>query len=122
MNVLLITITILILFSYFFGKQRALAIEKRKRRSLHSLPSHYGYMTAMWCGLLLFLWFCFETTIIEYLLIFSLPTDIQSLSSGELSLVLNDIKLLMASGITDADTVKQTAAQYLLSMQETQCH
>ncbi len=79
-------------------------------------------MTAMWCGLLLFLWFCFETTIIEYLLIFSLPTDIQSLSSGELSLVLNDIKLLMASGITDADTVKQTAAQYLLSMQETQCH
>ncbi|MFK5971315.1 MAG: phosphate ABC transporter permease subunit PstC [Candidatus Marithrix sp.] len=123
-STLLITLTILILFSYFFGKQRALTIEKQKRRSLHSLPSYYGYMTAMWCGLpalsLLFLWFCFEATIIEYLLISSLPANIQNLSAGELSLVLNNIKLLLISNFpANIDPIKQDAALYLFSMQET---
>ena len=127
MNVstLLVTLVALALFSYVFGKQRALSIAKHNRRSLHSIPSYYGYMTALWCGLpallLLFLWLCFETVVIEQLLIASLPADIQSLSSGQLSLVLNDLKLLATPDLMDSNTdpMKREAVQYLLSMQAT---
>ncbi|RKZ41320.1 MAG: phosphate ABC transporter permease subunit PstC [Gammaproteobacteria bacterium] len=127
MNVstLLVTLVALALFSYVFGKQRALSIAKHNRRRLHSIPSYYGYMTALWCGLpallLLFLWLCFETVVIEQLLIASLPSDIQSLSSGQLSLVLNDLKLLATQDLMDSHTepMKREAVQYLLSMQAT---
>jgi phosphate transport system permease protein len=127
MNVstLLVTLAVLALFSYFFGKQRALSIAKHDRRSLHSIPSYYGYMTALWCGLpalfLLFLWLSFETVIIEQLLIASLPADIQSLPAGQLSLVLNDLKLLATQDLMDSsvDPSKQESVKYFLSMQET---
>ncbi len=125
MNVstLLVTLVALALFSYVFGKQRALSIAKHNRRSLHSIPSYYGYMTALWCGLpallLLFLWLLFETIVIEQLLIASLPADIQSLPSGQLSLVLNDLKLLATPDLMDStEQTKLEAVKYLLSMQE----
>ena len=123
---LLVLIIGLTLFSYLFGRKRAISLSAPHggARYLHSLPSYYGHMVALWCGLpalfILLAWSIFEPSIINHFLIATLPNDMQQLSPQKLSLVLNNIKLLAASGDVSASTeiVKQNAAQYLLTLQE----
>ena len=50
---LLIALTLLSVGAFWIGKSRSLALVGGSRgvRNLHSLPSHYGLMTALWCAL-----------------------------------------------------------------------
>ncbi len=104
--------------AYQFGKRRSLSIVRGKVKELHSLPSYYGYLTAIWCGvpaLIIFgLWSTFESTIITHLVVSSLPETLQSLSSSRLSLFINDIKNLANGGITsgEVDATTQAAAEH----------
>ncbi len=105
--------------AYQFGKRRSLAIVKGKVKELHSLPSYYGYLTALWCGipaLIIFgLWSAFESTIITHLVISSLPENLRNLSESHLSLFINDIKNLAKGGIVSGevnDTIQAAAAHY----------
>ena len=128
MNVtaLLVLIIGLTLFSYFFGRKRAIAVSASHGgvRNLHSLPNYYGHMVALWCGLpalfVLFVWSVFEPSMINNLLVSTLPENFQKLSEDKLGLMLNNIKLLAESGgfTSSTDPIKQAAAEYLVSIQE----
>jgi phosphate transport system permease protein len=92
--------------AYALGRQRAFALAggRRNIRSLHSLPSYYGYFTALSCGLPAFLliavWLLFAPGVIDSLVLADLPEATQTLPPNELRLVLNDIQNLAYGNIT----------------------
>ncbi len=106
-STLILTILCLALFSYWFGLRRAIKIAGGVAsgsggiKKLASLPRQYGQLTAIWCGLpaifLLVVWNVFEPSVIEALLLTTLPQSIQSPGQGNLSLYLNDIYVLAES-------------------------
>ena len=87
---------------------------------LHSLPSHYGVLTAL-TGLLpalviYGLWLSLETAVIDARLINELPPALAAAvaGSGEQSLILNDIKNLLADSVTvnRGPAIEQAAERY----------
>lgn len=104
--------------AYFWGTARANSVAEASggMRALHSLPSHYGMLTALSCAipalLVLTLWFILEETIVTSLVVKSLPVELQQLSANKLSLVLNEVKNIVFSGFAahNADPAIQAAA------------
>jgi phosphate transport system permease protein len=76
-------------------------------RDLHSLPSYYGYYAAIWCVLpgLLFIamWLAFSDAILLGRVTAELPPDLRELPESELSLVVNDIKNMVAGQFVNPD-------------------
>lgn len=116
---LLITLFALLLFGYFIGRKRSIAISNRfakGQRNLHSLPSYYGYLVAIWAGipavLILALWSAFDSTIVTSLTIAGLPEEIRSQPETQLGLTMNEIRNLAASGRieSESDELMRTAA------------
>ena len=108
--------------AYYMGRQRAFAVARPVGgvRRLHSRPTYYGALTALWCGipaLLLFgLWLGFENRIITSLVVADLPEAIRHLPENRLNLVVNDIKNLVSGNIVAGDvsaTMQAAAAHYL---------
>jgi len=116
-STLIFVIAFLALFSYWFAIQRAINVAggRSKIKHLTSLPRQFGLLTAFWCGIpaLLFLlvWGIFEPSIIESLLITTLPESVAVLSSDQLSLYLNNIHLLAATELNHSATVSEEAIQ-----------
>jgi phosphate transport system permease protein len=119
---LLVALTLLSVGAFWIGKTRSLAIVGGTRgvRNLHSLPSHYGLMTAMWCALpalLVFgLWVAFQDVIILKLVTNQLPETLRGMSDNELSLFLNDVRNLVAGNVpaaTVAAPVRDAAGEYI---------
>ncbi|MCG6947181.1 MAG: phosphate ABC transporter permease subunit PstC [Deltaproteobacteria bacterium] len=113
--------------AFYFGRQRAFAIAGKAggTRHLHSRPTYYGLLTALWCGipaLLIFvLWLGFEDKIITNLVIADLPNAIRHLPENRLNLVVNDIKNLVTGNIVAAevDATMQAGAAHYRSLQAT---
>jgi phosphate transport system permease protein len=95
--------------AYLLGRKRAVRVAGGKQgiKDLHSLPAHYGALTAMWCGipalLILGCWLAFQDTFITSLVVSDLPEQIRSLPSDRLNLVVNDIKNLVSGNIISGD-------------------
>ena len=104
--------------AFFVGRGRSLALVggPGKGMNLHSLPGYYGYFTAIWCLLpalaLMMLWVFAEPRVIVALVVSGLPEAQQSLSEGELNLLINNIKNLAAGDAVsgNGDAVLQDAA------------
>src|SRR6187551_3397691 len=111
---LLIALALLSVGAFWIGKSRSLALVGGSRgvRNLHSLPSHYGLMTAMWCALpallVIGLWLAFQDSIILRLITEHLPAGVRELPKNELSLVLNDVRNLVAGNVP-ASSVSEAA-------------
>ena len=94
-------------------------------RHLHSRPTYYGVLTALWCGipaLLMFgFWLGFEDKIITNLVVADLPDAIRTLPENRLNLVVNDIKNLVTGNIVagEVDATMQAAAKHYRSLQAT---
>jgi phosphate transport system permease protein len=119
---LLVALTLLSVAAFWSGKSRSLAIVGGTRgvRHLHSLPSHYGLMTALWCTLpalaVMGLWLAFQDSIILKLITQHLPTGVRDLPPNDLSLVLNDVHNLVAGNVPPqavSAPVRSAAAEYL---------
>ncbi len=117
---LVLTLLILSSVGYVLGKRRALGVVSGDAARLHSLPSYYGYFTAIWCGipaLLLFaLWSAFEEPIITQLTIAGMPEEVRNLPGDRLNLVANDIKNYVSGNIVErsaSETVKQAGEHYM---------
>jgi phosphate transport system permease protein len=119
---LLIALALLSAGAFWIGKSRSLAIVGGTRgvRNLHSLPAHYGLMTAMWCALpallVIGLWLAFQDAIILRLITDHLPAGVRQLPANELSLVLNDVRNLVAGNVppaTVSEAVRGAASEYL---------
>ncbi|MEQ8286354.1 phosphate ABC transporter permease subunit PstC [Thalassospira sp.] len=99
LSFLLLAVAALCALSFYFGRQRAVALSGGRHSNLHSLPAHYGTYVALWCGipalLLLFVWYIFQGSVIEAMIIADLPVEITS-DPGQLSLALNSISLIAA--------------------------
>lgn len=120
-NSLLLVVCFLAVVSFVVGRNRSLVTAESVggQSNLHSLPQYYGYMTAIMCAIpaliLLFLWVALEPGVINRALMNSLPSDVQALNKDQLSLYINDIKLLSSSAEIPADTSKaQSDAVYTL--------
>ena len=106
---LLIVIAGLMGFGYYFGRSRSVSMAEGSGGSnrLHSLPAYYGFYAALWAGLpalaLLVLWMFFQDTIITWLVIGSLPADLQDLPAERLNLLVNDIKNLATGNIVSSE-------------------
>ncbi|HXH02768.1 MAG TPA: phosphate ABC transporter permease subunit PstC [Candidatus Competibacteraceae bacterium] len=126
-SLLLIVLLALTAVSYHMGRRRSLALVGGQVRQLHSLPSYYGYYTALWCGvpalLLIGLWIALEPTLIKHLVLSTLPTELQNLPADRANLLLNDIRNLASGNIASSTDPAVTAAaehyQYLQSISTT---
>ena len=106
--------------AYILGRRRAFAVAGTpdKVKTLHSRPTYYGVLTAIWCGipaLILFgFWLAFEQAIITNLVVADLPENIRSLAPDRLNLVINDIKNLVSGNIVSGriDPSMQKAAAH----------
>ena len=119
---LLLALALLSVGAFWIGKSRSLALVGGTRgiRNLHSLPSHYGLMTALWCALpalaLILLWIAFQDSIILRLVTDQLPVGVRDLPRSELSLVMNDLRNLVAGNVpasSVSEAVRGAATEYI---------
>ncbi|MEM7432372.1 MAG: phosphate ABC transporter permease subunit PstC [Pseudomonadota bacterium] len=109
---LILALVLVSVAAFALGRKRSLALAGGPSgvRRLHSLPSYHGYFALIWCLLpalaLLFVWQLLEARVIVAMVVSGLPDAQQSLSSGELNLLINNIQNLAAgdaiSGEVDA--------------------
>jgi phosphate transport system permease protein len=107
---LLLVLLMLTTAGYYLGRKRALAVVDdtgKGQRILHSRPTYYGALAALWCAipaLVVFsCWHIFESTVITQLVIAGLPSDLQALPPDRLGLVMNDVKNLVYANIVGAE-------------------
>jgi phosphate transport system permease protein len=119
---LLVAIVAMSAIAFWIGKSRALAVVGGARgiRNLHSLPGHYGLLTALWCGLpavLLFgLWLALQDRILLGLVTAHFPESVRSLPAASFGLLINDMRNVIAGNIPAsqvAPTTAAAAAEYL---------
>ena len=113
--------------AYYVGRHRALAVAGGSGgvKTLHSRPTYYGTLAALWCGipaLLLFgFWLAFETNIVTRLVVADLPADIRALPPERVSLIVNDIKNLALGNIVagEVDSTMEAAADHYRNLRAT---
>ncbi len=92
----LVSVMLVSVVAYYWGRGRALFLSGGIGRRMHSLPSYYGYYTALWCGvpptLLLILWTFLEGPVVTYVSVSMLPDSLAQASPEQLSLLINDIR------------------------------
>lgn len=115
------TILLFAVSFYFLGRSKAFAVAKNRGgvKGLHSLPAHYGMLTALWCALpallILAVWQTSESPIISSLVAAALPPEIAALPESRLGLILNDIKNIVSGNIVSGEPepyVLQAAEHY----------
>jgi len=104
-SVLLLALVVMAVLAYWVGKSRALSLVGGNRgiRNLHSLPSYYGFMAALWCAIpalvVMALWLMTQDSVISRLVLSRLPASVQALDAGQLSLLKNDIRNVVSGAI-----------------------
>ncbi|WP_372881904.1 phosphate ABC transporter permease subunit PstC [Psychromonas sp.] len=122
-STLIFIIALLTLFSYWYGMQRSIKVAggTTEIKRMRSLPQQFGLLTAFCCGLpallLLLLWMIFEPIVVESLVVSQLPAAVQELSSADLGLYFNDIRLLAETQINEL-AGKDTNLQVALYLQQ----
>ncbi len=108
--------------AFMLGRSKALSAAEAAGdvRSLHSLPNHYGMLTALACAipaLIIFgVWQIIEPSVIIAMITKLLPEELRQLDANEFTLVLNDIKNTVSGNIvsrSDNQAIKDAADTYL---------
>jgi phosphate transport system permease protein len=111
---LLLLIAVLAVAAYWYGKQRALALVGGRRgiRQLHSLPSYYGWLTAITCALpcvlVVAVWAGFQDSVITSMVQARVGATVAAMDATQLGLFMNDVRNVM-SGAVPADQVGEAA-------------
>jgi phosphate transport system permease protein len=115
-SLLILSIVALSFAAYWVGRSRSLAVVggARGARQLHSLPGHYGLLTALWCGLpalaVALLWFGFQDSAIVSLVSVGLPPEVRALPEAQFGLFVNDMRNVVAGNIAADQVSPATAA------------
>lgn len=120
-NYLLLFIILSAAAAYLLGRNRAirLSTDQGGIRMLHSLPSHYGALTALagvLPALLIYgLWLSIESTFLDTQIINEMPASMMGEQGSNQSLILNDIKNTINGTITVSpnETAKEAAKRYI---------
>ncbi len=98
LSFLFLTVALLAVFAYVFGRKQALSAANNDIVQLHSLPGYYGFYSLLWCAIpalaVLILWSIFADDVVTSLLISDLPAHLQNLPPLETQRLLTDIHLL----------------------------
>ncbi|MFZ9709409.1 MAG: phosphate ABC transporter permease subunit PstC [Steroidobacteraceae bacterium] len=122
-SILFVLLAALTVIAFQMGRSRSIAVVGGRRgiRDLHSLPAHYGLLTAIWCGLpalvIFVVWLAFQDAVIVRIVLAQMPTEVRALPATEISLLLNDLRNLVAGNIPPesvADYTRTAAAEYLV--------
>jgi phosphate transport system permease protein len=93
---------ILAALSFNLTRQRSITLVGGNRALLHSLPRHYGYVSAMWVlipGLATFsLWLLLGERVIDGLIVQGLRSDIGASADENIRLLLNRVHLVFEYG------------------------
>ena len=112
-SMLLVLLFVLVLVAFRLGKDRSIAVVGGLRgvRDLHSLPGHYGLLTALWCGLpalaIFAIWVSFQDTVLVRLVLSHMAQSADQLSASQLSLLMNDLRNVVAGNVA-AETVAES--------------
>jgi phosphate transport system permease protein len=107
-STLILVLLVLTALAHRLGRSRAIAVAGGPRgvRDLHSLPGYYGLLTAIWCAIpalaVLALWHAFDGRIVTQMVVDALPPALHPADASQLSLVLNDIRNVMAGNVPAA--------------------
>lgn len=118
------TLILLVFAGYIIGVRRAYSVVGGDQTHLHSRPGYHGAFVAAWIGipsiLLVLIWLLFQSTIVDSLLITSIPdVRTQGLAASEIDLLLSEIKSIAAGNIFgEPAQYKMEAAQRYLRWQE----
>jgi phosphate transport system permease protein len=123
------SITVLVLLAmsyvlYVLGRRRALAVVGGRANvaQLHSLPTHYGLLSALWCvlpaALVLLLWKSLDDALMMKWVLASMPEPFRSVQGAERGLLLNDLNNLVLgqAPLGGAKPVMQAAAAHWLAL------
>jgi phosphate transport system permease protein len=119
-------LAIMILFALSFGYSYRKAIRSANGsvQNLHSLPGYHGGYVAAWVGVpslfFVLIWLLFQESVINQLLIASLPANrIDGLSDAQLNLLLVEIKQISRGNIFgQPDSILKEAADRYLAWRE----
>ncbi len=123
---LVIVAIALAVLSFAYGRMQAFQVASKHggMKSMHSLPSHYGMMVALWCALPAFAiiigWKLIEPSVINSVLDGSIPQEIVDAGPKTIELYKNDIGNLVDSDkiANIADEGKKLAAQKLSGLRQ----
>src|SRR5512139_418371 len=102
---LFLLVAALAVVGYWLGKFRALAVVGGGKgiRKLHSLPSYYGLMTALWaalpCVLVLVVWGAFQEHIITSLVKSHIADAALSADRARVGLFMNDVHNVLSGAV-----------------------
>ncbi len=118
---LLVAILALGALSYALARRRAIAAVEGRVNALHSRPAYHGAFVAAWVGIpsivLVLVWLLLQGPVVDRLLLWSLPpgtTD--GLDSGQIDLMLSEIKSVAAGNIFSEPSlmIQEAAERYQL--------
>ncbi len=118
---LVLLLAFLTLLAYRFGRGRAVRLVGGPRgvRDLHSLPSYYGALAAVWCAVpslvILLAWQGFSDRVLTHLTVQSMPASVPALPAAELGLITNDVRNVIRGSVPPASAspeIRAAAATY----------
>ncbi|HWL04081.1 MAG TPA: phosphate ABC transporter permease subunit PstC [Xanthobacteraceae bacterium] len=108
-------------FAYQSGAAKSRKLAAAGGAKLHSLPTHYGALVALWCGIpalvILLLFLAFEGDLIRAMVASGLPDQVRALPSNQLAGILNRVESL-ASGYGVAGSVELFEAEAAAQMSQ----
>jgi phosphate transport system permease protein len=98
-----VIIMVIGMIGFAVARQKIIVEVDGNTRDLNSLPRHYGYYASA-CAIIpglmvLIFWLSFGTTILEQLIVASLPADFKLQYEKEITLLLNRIRLIVDNSI-----------------------
>jgi len=124
LSVLFLILLLLVLAGFVVGRSRAVRIGASSQTSMHSLAGYHGWFVAAWVGLpsllLVLLWLLFQGSVIDWLLVASLPADrVEGLDHGQLALLISEVKSVAAGNVFgEPDPIVVAAAERYNAWQE----
>ena len=113
--ILILALVALAGFGFVMGKARSAVVSNGSITTLHSLPGHYGFYVALWCGtpslVLLAIWLVCQAIYVDAAVMSGLPVAVtQGLDEQQLRLVLQDIVNTATGNVVSANVSPEIEA------------
>jgi len=115
-STVVLAILALTAIAYRLGRRRSVSVAGGRAgiRDLHSLPSYYGMLTALWCLLpalaVLALWHLLDQRLIVDSVLSHMPGSVAHLPEAQRSLVLNEVRNVVAGNVPLASAAPEVQA------------
>jgi len=115
-STIVIGILALAALAYQLGRRRSLSLVGGAAgiRNLHSLPSYYGLLTAIWCAFpalaVLAVWHVADQRVIVGAVVSQMSAEVRALPAAERGLLLNDVRNVVEGSVPVAEATPAVQA------------